>query len=151
MNQIKGFDENSFLSNFYPSIIYPNHIKYPTVEHAFQAQKTMDSTARELIRLCETPGRAKRLGKKVQLRKDWEEVKLNIMLNLLRMKFSCQNNELRLKLIETNDAEIIEENYWNDWGICKGIGENNLGKLLMKVRNEINNGIEHRNKEWVDK
>ena len=79
-------------------------------------------------------GRAKRLGR-VELRSDWEEVKIEVMREVLRCKFS-QNPDLKAKLIATGDAELIEGNNWNDrfWGVCRGVGQNHLGRLLMELR-----------------
>ena len=134
-------DENEFLSNFYPSPIYDNNGKeYPTVEHYFQAMKTLDSKKRELIRLAESPGKAKRIGRLVQLREDWEDRKLDIMEKALIQKF--QIPELREKLLATGDEELVEGNFWNDiyWGVCKENGENHLGKLLMSIREKIRDG-----------
>ena len=127
-----------FLSNFYPAIVNLDSIPYPTVEHAFQAAKTIDVQHRERIRKCNKPGDAKRLGRRVPLRSDWEQVKLYVMLNLLRQKFS-QTEFLKTQLLATGEAQLIEGNTWNDffWGECMGTGENHLGKLLMRVRQEL--------------
>ena len=131
-----------FLSNFYDSEIEVNEKIYPTVEHAYQAHKTLNGKQRELIRLANSPGQAKRLGQKVELRSDWEVVKLSIMKELLTRKF--QIPRLRELLLETRDYELIEGNTWGDtyWGVCNGEGQNWLGKLLMEVRNEITGGEE---------
>lgn len=134
-------DEYEFLSNFYPSPIYDNAGKeYPTVEHYFQAMKTFNLQKRELIRLAESPGKAKRIGRLVQLREDWEDRKLDIMEKALIQKF--QIPQLREKLLATGKEELIESNFWNDtyWGVCKGEGENHLGKLLMSIREKIRDG-----------
>ena len=134
-------DEYEFLSNFYPSPIYDDTGKeYPTVEHYFQAMKTFNPQKRELIRLAESPGKAKRIGRLVQLREDWENRKLDIMEKALIQKF--QIPKLREKLLATGNEELIEGNFWNDtyWGICKGEGENHLGKLLMNIREKIRDG-----------
>ena len=83
-------------------------------------------------------GQAKRLGKRVELRPDWEDVKIDIMRQVLKSKFT-QNPELKAKLIATGDAELIEGNNWNDrfWGVCNGKGQNHLGRLLMELRAEL--------------
>lgn len=130
----------SFLSNFYPCSIHYEGILYPSVEHAHQAAKSLDPAVRKKFL---NPGRrggagaAKRLGRQVVLRADWEEVKLGIMLTLLRQKF--RTGELRHALLATGDAELIEGNTWFDfyWGVCNGRGDNHLGKLLMQVRDEL--------------
>lgn len=137
---IDKFDgEYAFLSNFYPSPITDGNIIFPTVEHYFQAAKTVNMTDYKMIASADTPGRAKRLGRRIELREDWDEVKDGIMLEALRRKFS--DDFLRGKLIATGDAELIEGNDWNDmyWGVCAGVGRNMLGKLLMQVRNEFKN------------
>lgn len=126
-----------FLSNFYPcSIEYQENI-YPSVEHAFQAAKTLDLDWQEKIYFAPYPVDAKRLGRKAPLREDWEDVKIGVMRNFLRQKFSTF--ELKSKLLATGDEQLIEGNWWGDifWGICEGRGENNLGKLLMEIREEI--------------
>jgi ribA/ribD-fused uncharacterized protein len=133
---IDKFDgtEYAFLSNFYSSPIQYEGIVYPTVEHMFQALKALDVETRKKIANAATPGQAKRLGRSVALRKDWEEVKVDVMRTALQLKFS--NPALRAKLIATGDAELIEGNTWNDrfWGVCRGTGKNMLGLLLMELR-----------------
>lgn len=126
-----------FLSNFYPAVITWGYIVYPTVEHAFQSAKTFDMDIRQIIAAAPTPGKAKRLGRKVMLRRDWDQVKIRIMLDLLQRKFA--NPILRMRLLATKDAQLVEGNDWGDvfWGVCFGKGDNHLGKLLMKVREEI--------------
>lgn len=145
---INRFDgtEFGFLSNFFPSKIKYNGFIYRTVEHAFQAAKTLDTTEQKKIREANSPGKAKRLGRKAAIREDWESVKISIMEECLRLKFAIPN--LRDRLLETGDEELVEgTDGWCDnvWGICscdkcKGSGkkgQNNLGKLLMKIRKEI--------------
>lgn len=135
---IDRFDgKYAFLSNFYSSPITIRGKVYPTVEHAFQAWKTKDLVEREKIRLAATPGIAKRMGRRVQLRYDWEVIKLDLMLWLLQRKF--RDSTLASMLLETGDNELVEGNYWKDtfWGVCNGIGQNHLGRLLMQVREEI--------------
>lgn len=71
------------------------------------------------------------------MRSDWEEVKLGVMEGLLREKFS--DPELRRKLLATGERELVEGNDWGDsfWGVCAGRGKNHLGRLLMKLREEL--------------
>lgn len=129
-----------FLSNFYRCQIKSwDGITYPTVEHAFQASKTLDMEERRKIAGLTSPGEAKRAGKALKLRSDWSVVKVRIMLDLLRIKF--QTPDLKRKLLSTGNAKLIEGNTWGDrfWGQCYGTGENMLGKLLMKVRSELRN------------
>ena len=135
---INSFDnEYAFLSNFYPSPIQDEFGVYLTVEHYFQAKKAANKEDFFTIISAPTPGKAKRLGKKIALRTDWEEIKDQVMLEGLRKKFSIL--EFKILLLFTGDNEIIEGNYWGDtyWGVCRGIGQNKLGKLLMQVREEI--------------
>lgn len=122
-----------FLSNFWPCVIEFEGIKFSSVEHAYQAAKTLDIKERKRIAKLLTPGKAKRAGKELMLRPDWEEIKLSIMRELLIKKFSHRELMFRLKLTE---GELIEGNNWGDtfWGICRGQGENHLGKLLMEIR-----------------
>lgn len=124
----------AFLSNFYPSPVLQDGAIYPTVEHAYQASKTDVEYVRKLIRQAATPGIAKRLGRSVLLRYEWDNLKIDVMRDLLRKKFLIP--ELRQKLLQTGNAELIEGNYWGDtyWGVCDGVGENRLGKLLMEER-----------------
>jgi len=130
-------DEHSFLSNFFPSTIVVEGKFYKTVEHAYQALKSEDHNVREIIRSADTPGKAKRLGRCVALRDGWDNMRENVMYDLLRKKFD--NPFLSEKLLNTGDAELIEGNNWNDtfFGVCRGVGQNILGKLLMKVRDEL--------------
>lgn len=123
-----------FLSNFYPCEIEYGGDIYTTVEHAYQAAKNPDATYRLKIREEPKPGKAKRLGYSVQLGPNWEAMKMFIMDQLLRQKFS--NPDLKVRLLRTGTHELVEENTWNDtfWGTCNGVGENKLGKLLMKIR-----------------
>jgi len=129
--------EYSFLSNFHHCHVPYNGNFYRNAEAAFQAQKTLDEEVKEEFERLD-PLRAKRKGRKLELRSDWESVKVNIMKEVVKSKF-MSNPELRNKLIATRDAELIEFNNWRDvfWGVCNGKGENQLGKLLMQVRKEI--------------
>lgn len=134
--------KHAFLSNFFPRRIIFERAVYPTVEHAYQAAKTLDEAERERIRKARTPGEAKAIGKKVTLRKDWCQIRVEVMLNLLRAKFS--NPRLRQALLDTGAIDIEEGNLWGDrfWGvdIRTGKGENWLGRLLMQVRAEERTG-----------
>lgn len=139
MTMIDSFSgQYNFLSNFYPVNIIIDDEIYPTVEHAFQAMKCDDPSDRETILACKTPADAKRAGRKVKLRRNWERDKADIMYMLVRQKFN--NPELALKLKETRSEELVEGNTWNDtfWGMCNGVGCNMLGKILMQVRDELN-------------
>ena len=144
---IVEFDgEYEFLSNFYHSPFIHDGIAYPTNEHFFQAMKTIDITERKAIAAAETPGLAKRMGRTVKLRSDWEKIKVDIMLLGLSLKF--KNPDLAAKLIATGDEELVEGNWWHDntWGNChcpqcsRVGGRNLLGMLLMELRKELQYG-----------
>lgn len=137
-NTIESFtDDYQFLSNFWPADVALDGVKYATVEHAYQAAKTIIPEEREWIRGQPSAGRAKRAGKDITLRPNWNEVKVPIMEDLLRQKFT--HPELKQLLLDTEDKTLIEGNDWGDifWGICNGVDENMLGKLLMQIRKEI--------------
>lgn len=145
----------AFLSNFAPAevrlhpvtaynkvlgsqgLVY-DELVYPTVEHAYQAAKFMRHEGRLLIWAAAHAGQAKKLGRScAKLPVLWDEMRLDLMLLLLRQKFA--HAELRAKLLATDPYELVEGNWWGDtyWGVCNGVGENHLGLLLMRVRGEI--------------
>lgn len=147
MNKIAGFTGGyRFLSNFYPATVEMGGVFYPTLEHAYQAAKTALPKEREAIRKAATPALAKRLGKSLTIRPNWEEKKLEFMLILLRRKFKNSSTKLGDWLLATGDAYLEETNYWGDtfWGVCRGVGENHLGKILMQVREELRNERDRR-------
>lgn len=129
-----------FLSNFFHHEIIYNGFTCPTNEHGFHLAKTFNPQEQVKIADAPTPGDAKRLGRRVPLRPDWEQVKDSIMLELLRIKFTDPG--LQQKLLATGNAMLIEGNTWGDiyWGVCRGRGMNKLGKLLMQLRHELVNG-----------
>ena len=129
--------EYRFLSNFYPKPFKWRGKTWPSSEHAYQAAKAKDKDDAELIRQASTPGKAKRLGRKIKIREDWEDTKVKIMYSILKAKF--KDPELRAMLKDTGKAKLIEGNTWGDrvWGVYNGQGKNYLGKLLMKVRNKL--------------
>jgi len=133
--------ENAFLSNMSESSFKVGQETYPTVEHFFQAMKTTDSAQRAKILAAKTAGEAKKIGRTVTLRKNWTQIREEVMETALRAKFQ-QNPELKKKLIDTGDVELIEGNTWGDtfWGQVNGKGSNKLGKLLMKIRDELMKG-----------
>ena len=139
MNTVSRFSGlYRFLSNFYPCDVVFEHVCYCTVEHAYVAAKTLDPWLREYIAKTPSPGKVKIIGRGLQLRADWEQIKLPLMEGLLRQKFRS-GSPLANALLATGEAELIEGNTWGDtfWGVCNGVGENNLGKLLMKIRSEL--------------
>jgi hypothetical protein len=136
-----------FLSNFSPSRLVIDEIQYPMVEHPFQALKTFDRAKRLEIAAAPNPSRAKYLGRCLELRPDWEQVKVPIMLLLLRKKFG--NAHLARCLLATGDAPLIEDTtrrrrpdvIWGArWDGQQWIGTNYLGRCLEKVRRDIRNG-----------
>ena len=143
VRKIESFDGNyRFLSNFSRHGLYhPAYGSFPTNEHFFQFIKVDNTDPEEvkkhliLINSTSNPGVAKSLGKKVKLRKDWDIVKIKYMYEGLKLKFD-QNDDIREKLIELYNAELIEGNTWGDtfWGVYMGQGTNYLGILLMELR-----------------
>src|SRR5512146_1316947 len=135
-----------FLSNFYPAPVTFEGLEFPSVEHAYQAAKATSLTVRARFSTLAVPlltaGQAKRAGRKVDLRADWEQVKLDIRRQLLRQK--CAREPLRAMLLATGEALLVEGNCWHDnfFGVCScpacgGRGQNWLGRLLMEVRAEL--------------
>lgn len=115
----------------------------PTVEHFFQAAKTLDTNSMLSVLRAPTAADSKRMGRRVALRPDWETVKYAAMKEILRSKFA--DRSLREQLLATGDADLIEANQWHDtiWGVCtctrhQNTGQNFLGKTLMELRAEIN-------------
>lgn len=123
-----------FLSNFSPSPMMIDGLRYPTVEHAYHAMKTRDPEEARKIRESLSPQEAKRRGRRVTMRADWNEIKVEVMRRLLQVKF--QDDTLRAQLNATAPAVLIEGNWWRDrfWGVYEGVGENWLGRLLMEIR-----------------
>ena len=145
MKEIKFYkvhDDYGFMSNFAPYPFSDGNKIWPTSEHYFQAQKFLIPEIQERIRQIASPMDAALEGRNRQnpLRPDWEEIKDEVMLQALRMKFS-QNPEIAKELLSTGEASIIEHTrndaYWADGG--DGSGKNKLGLLLMQVREELKN------------
>ena len=145
MKKIDSFSGKYFVfSNFYPiAVLYENN-RYPSTEHAFQAAKTLDlelripflakATKKEEL----TATQAKLHGRRLPLRKNWERIKYNVMYDINLYKFTVYNF-CRQRLLDTGNAELIEGNYWGDteWGMCNGVGNNHLGKILMAIRKRL--------------
>ena len=131
-------NEYRWLSNFWPVQITFGGITYPHVEGAYMAMKTKDLEERKKIALISNPAQAKRAGRALKVREDWDKVKVSAMYTMLKLKFA-PGSELATRLLNTGDALLIEGNKWGDtfWGVCNGRGRNTLGKLLMKVREEL--------------
>jgi ribA/ribD-fused uncharacterized protein len=137
-------EEFSFLSNFFEGTsggeVVSEGLMYPTVEHFYQAQKTLDFETRKKFSEYRTPGIAKRQGRKLELRPDWESVKVDVMREALRQKFA-KETLLGNMLMATFPAKLEEGNWWGDtfWGvdIKTRKGQNWLGRLLMERRKEL--------------
>lgn len=129
--------EHEFLSNFAEAPVAMKGILYPTVEHAFQAMKSLDREVQRNMAGVPTPTGAKRYGRRLKLRPDWEQVKDLVMLSCLRAKFAS-NPELGVQLSQTEGRWLEEGNDWGDryWGTVDGHGQNRLGLYLMRVRAE---------------
>lgn len=137
INSFRG--KYAFLSNFWEAPVTYNGLTYGNTEAAFQAQKCMTADEmRPFTEMC--PAQAKKAGRRVQLRPDWESVKIGIMEDIVRAKFT-QNEDLRTQLLDTGVAYLEEGNTWHDicWGVDArtGEGQNHLGKILMRVRQEL--------------
>jgi ribA/ribD-fused uncharacterized protein len=134
--------EYRFLSNFWPCYLVYNDLLYPTVEHAYQAAKVESPAVKTMIRDCHTPAEAKDYLETHDIKPvpGWTiSKKMMVMEQLLLIKFGGKEPLLTRALLTTGDATLIEGNTWNDtfWGVCDNIGENNLGRILMKVREEL--------------
>lgn len=139
MKIIKEFKgKYRWLSNFTRCEVQLEGQIYPSTEAAYQASKTLLQKERMWF-INVKPGKAKRLGKKVTLRADWKEVKLSVMEDLNKQKYNKE--PFRTLLLATGIRTIQEGNTWGDtfWGICKGKGHNHLGKIIMKIREDLRN------------
>lgn len=138
-NDILEFQgENRWLSNFWPCNVVLDDMEFKSVEAAYVAAKTTDLNIRKAIQDLPKAGDCKRFGRKIKLSPYWDGQKLQVMEYLLRQKFKA-GGDLAKRLTSTGDCKIIEGNNWGDtfWGVCNGKGENNLGKILMKIRSEL--------------
>ncbi len=136
---IKSFSgKYQFLDNFFACDVVYEGIMYPSTEHAFQAAKTTDVEIRKKFRLYETFADAKRKGRQLKLRPDWEEIKDTVMYEVVKDKFT-RNARLKEMLLATGDEYLEEGNRHGDryWGTVSGEGRNQLGKTLMRVRQEL--------------
>ncbi len=140
-NAIYGFfGKYRFLSNFHLcDILMPDGFTYPSSENAYMAMKTTDMGVRLALSAC-TPKEARKIGinpNKIKLDRHWEEMKLGIMEDILRVKFNLPG--LKPMLTATDPKYLEETNWWGDkyWGVCENEGENHLGKILMKIRQDL--------------
>lgn len=147
MNKIRSFTgKYYFLSNFFSSPVMYEGVMYQNNEAAFQSAKTLDKDTRKEFSYL-NPSEAKRDGRRLKLREDWEDVKNDVMYQVCLDKFN-RNEDLKKRLVDTGDAILVEGNCWHDncWGDCycekcKEIhGRNLLGQILMKVREELRGG-----------
>lgn len=137
-SQIKGFfGEYRYLSNFELGRVIFEGIEYPSSENAYQAAKSLDVDVRKQF-VNITPSESKKLGRQIEMRKDWDEVKYRVMYDIVLDKFT-RHSKFGDLLIETGDRYLEETNHWGDkiWGVCDGVGTNWLGKILMDVRTQI--------------
>jgi ribA/ribD-fused uncharacterized protein len=117
-------------------------IPYYTTEHAFQAAKSTEFV--DYVAISRIPAKdardAKAYGNTIQLRPGWNDIRIQVMTDLVRQKFN-NSMELQNLLLSTGDQHLQEGNTWNDryWGVDlrTGLGDNNLGKVLMQIRDEI--------------
>lgn len=126
-----------FLSNFYEAKVSWDGVEYLNNESAFQSAKVLDRETRLKFSNLD-PSQGKRKGRNVRLRHDWEKVKFDIMYEICYAKFT-QNEDLKQRLLDTKDEYLEEGNTWGDkiWGTVSGVGQNNLGKILMRVRDDL--------------
>lgn len=132
-----------FLSNFYMAPIEYEGQVFPSSEHAYQAAKTEDKRLREVFTdINMTAAESKRAGQKIDLRSNWDTVRIQVMRDVVRIKFKT-HAKLAEKLLATGDEELIEGNTWGDrfFGQVDGVGENWLGRILMEVRGELRANI----------
>jgi len=146
LDRISSFKgEHAFLSNFHQCSIFYEGLMFPSTEHAFQAAKTLDQQLRMYIAAARTSGKAKQMGgpngiiPPDKFREDWDEIKVDVMRELLVIKFS--KAYLMQQLLATGTAMLVEGNDWHDtfWGVTNhnGVGSNILGHLLMSIRQEL--------------
>jgi len=138
------FGPYRFLSNFYVCAVHVFGFSWNSSEHAYQAVKTIDVLEIQKVRDAKTPGEAKKLGKTLTIRPDWNDVRDRYMFEIVRAKFA-QNAEIRSLLFATGNKNLVEANDWGDtyWG-CEEVsryGKNHLGRILVFVRDELRNRI----------
>lgn len=145
--QFRG--EYAFLSNFYSSKVVHvestepyRQLVFPSVEHYYQAMKSTSFEDQMAISQASSPAEAKRMGRKINIRPNWEHIKVQVMKNGVWQKF--KDKSLANKLISTHPQEITEENTWGDtfWGTCNGHGTNVLGQILMETRKALRFGLD---------
>ena len=135
-------DPYKWLSNMQPVDIFLKGKTYPSVEHAYMSEKSNENSWKEFCSQKEISGKqVKTYSRTIELRPDWEDVKLLVMEYCLRRKF--EQEPFKSLLINTGNENIQEGNYWGDtfWGVDlkkePNIGENHLGRLIMKIRDGL--------------
>lgn len=132
-------NEYSWLSNFAPCKIILEDIEYNSVEHAYMSAKNDDIKWKIFCQLTNSPGEVKKKSKNIELIKNWELIKVKIMQECIDQKYNQE--PYKTLLLNTNNEELIEGNWWNDtfWGINlkTNKGQNMLGKLIMEKRNQL--------------
>lgn len=133
--------QNEFLSNFFNCPVEHDGRLFRCSEAAFQAAKRANESDKDCF-INLNGAQAKRLGRAVRMRPNWDSVRRDVMLEILRDKFT-RNTDLRQRLLATGEQTLDEGNWWRDtfWGVDLRTGEglNHLGKILMQVRDEIKN------------
>lgn len=134
--------EYRFLSNFFPATFVWEDILWPNSEAAYQAAKSLDHNVRLQFAAMTNPATAKKQGRMIDCRSDWEEIKYDLMYEIVYAKFK-QNSDLKTALLKTGSVRLEEGNTWNDktWGVCPpgplGKGKNWLGLILMDIRQQF--------------
>lgn len=134
-------DKYYFLSNFYPcdiTLTFENEkLTFSNAEAAFQSCKATDMNTKHMFTELNA-SEAKKLGRSVKLSPVWNTIRIDCMYAIVKQKFK-QNPDLLHQLKQTSDAILVENNTWNDtfWGVCNNKGENHLGKILMRIRDEL--------------
>lgn len=133
------FFEHRFLSNFYECEIFYLDRKFRSTEHVYQAMKSLESEVWDTFADSNlTCSQSRKLGQQIEMRKDWNNIKDQIMYDICKIKF-INLSYLKEKLLATNDMYLEETGWWNDryWGTHFGQGDNRLGKILMQIREEL--------------
>jgi len=138
---IENFENGyEWLSNFYPCEITIGRKIYPTVEHAYMSAKSNDKNWKMTCQNTNiSAGKIKRMSNKIVVIDNWNEMKLSVMRGFLLQKFTKE--PFKTLLLQTGDEYIQEGNTWKDkfWGfdIESNEGENNLGKIIMEIREQL--------------
>lgn len=133
--------EYRWLSNFAPCEIVLDGVKYKSIEHAYMSAKSDAESWKLFCQFTEKAGEVKKASKTIELKPDWDNIKVGVMRECVSQKF--QQEPYKSRLIATEDAKIQEGNTWGDkfWGVClkTGKGRNILGQLIMEQREKLNN------------